>query len=166
MEFEHVVKEDLGSFGGCGGGSGGDEVDHLGKGIYKDNNGIKSRLGAGQLGDEVHGDLFPWLGWDGEWLEEASRRLLACLDALAGVTGLHIVPYVIVESGPVEKSMYRFEGTFYAWVSSNGDVMMVMQDLGSEGPPGNANAVEVVQEEVVGGEGVMFEEGGWDAGGD
>jgi hypothetical protein len=76
------------------------------------------------------------------------------------------VSYVIVESGPVEKSVYRFEGTFYAWVSSNGDVMMVMQDLGSEGPPGNANAVEVIHEEVVGGEGVVLEERGWDAGGD
>jgi hypothetical protein len=86
MKSEHVVEKDLHCFRGSGCGSRGDEVDHLGKSINEDDDGIKARLGAWELGDEIHGDLFPWLGWDGEWLEEASWRLLACLDVLAGVT--------------------------------------------------------------------------------
>ena len=64
METEDVVEEDLRSVGGCGGGSCGDEVDHLGERVDEDNDHVKARLGARELHDEVHGDLFPWLRGD------------------------------------------------------------------------------------------------------
>ena len=64
-EFEYSVKEDLCCLWGSGSGSGGNKVDHFQEGVDKDNDGIKSGFGAWQLGDEIHGDLFPWLGRDG-----------------------------------------------------------------------------------------------------
>jgi hypothetical protein len=71
---------------------------------------------------------------------------------------------IVVQSWPVEESVQGFEGAFNARVSCNGGVVVVVEDLGPKGSAGNADTVEVIQEEVVGGEGVMFEEGGGDAG--
>jgi hypothetical protein len=49
-------------------------------------------------------------------------------------------------------------------VSRDGDVVVVVEDLGSEWPPGNAETVMVVHEEFVGGEGVVLEERGGNTG--
>jgi hypothetical protein len=164
MEAEDVVEEDLRGVG-CGGcGSRGNEVDHLGEGIDKDDDGVESRLGTRELRDEVHRDLFPGLWWDWQRLKEAGRRLLAGLDSLAGVARLHVVPDVAVEAGPVADSVEWLEGPLDAWVSRDGDVVVVVEDLGSEWPTGNAEAVVVVHEEFVGWEGVVLEERGGNAG--
>src|SRR3954463_1779621 len=80
VEFEDVVEEDASRVRGRGSGTGGHEVNHLGEGVHKDDDGIKASLGGWELGDEVHGDLFPGNARDRKGLEEASRDLLTCLD--------------------------------------------------------------------------------------
>ena len=64
MEFNNVIKEKSSSVWCSGCSLGGCKVDHFGEGINKDNDGIKSCFGVRQLGDKVHGDLFPWVLWD------------------------------------------------------------------------------------------------------
>src|SRR3954467_10495938 len=80
VEFEDVVEEDASHVRGRGSGTGGYEVNHLGEGVHKDDDGIKASLSDRELGDEVHGDLFPRNAQDRKGLEEASRDLLTCLD--------------------------------------------------------------------------------------
>ena len=57
---------------------------------------------------------------------------------------------VAVEVGPVADSVEGLEGPFDAWVPCDGDVVVVMEDLGSEWPTGNAETVKVIHEEFVG----------------
>ena len=66
------------------------------------------------------------------------------LDALARVTGLDILSYIIVHSRPVEHLVDGCVGSFDALVSCNGGVMMVMEDLGSEFSLGNAQAILII----------------------
>jgi hypothetical protein len=137
MEFEDVVKEDVSRVRGRGSGTGGHEVNHLGEGVHKDDDGIEASLGDRELGDEVHGDLFPGNARDRKGLEEASRDLLTCLDPLAGITGLHIMADIVVHARPVKERVNGSICSFDALVAGNGDVMVVMQDLCMEGAFGD-----------------------------
>ena len=83
MKSEDMIKEQAcGVRSSCCGGCW-CEVSHLGKSVNEHYNCIKSSLGLGKLDDEVHGDLFPWVCQDGQWLEESTWYLLTGFDALA-----------------------------------------------------------------------------------
>jgi hypothetical protein len=76
------------------------------------------------------------------------------------------VSHIAIEAGPVAYSVEGFKSALDAWVSCNGDVMVVMDDLGPEGSTRNAQAVSVIHEELVGREGIVLKEGGGNAGHD
>jgi hypothetical protein len=158
MEFEDVVEEEAGHVGSSGSGMGGHEVNHLGESVHKDNNGIEASLGDRELGDEVHGDLFPRGARDGKGLQETSRDLLTCLDPLTRITGLHVMTDVVVHVGPVKERVDGSVCLLNALMSGDGGVMVVMEDLCTEGAFGDAETVLVIAEGTVGGETVMFQE--------
>src|SRR4051812_14676634 len=163
MEFEDVVKENVSGVWGHGGGTSGYEVDHFGEGVHEDNNGIKASLGDRELGDEVHGDLFPGSAQDGKGLEEACRDLLTCLDPLAGITGLYIMADIIIHAGPIEERMNSGICSFDALVTSDGGVMMVVEDLCTEGALGDAEMVLVIAKGTIEAKTVVFQERGRDS---
>src|SRR3954470_8462395 len=141
MKLEDVVEEEAGHVGSSGGGMGGHEVNHLGESVYKDNNGIEACLGDRELGDEVHGDLFPRGARDGKGLQEASRDLLTCLDPLTRIAGLHVMADVVVHARPVKERVDGSICSLNALVSGDRGVMVVVEDLCTEGAFGDAETV-------------------------
>ena len=74
MEFEDVGEEERGKNRGIDDGGGGEEATHLGEAVHNGEDGIMAKCCSTEGYDEVHGDASPWLGGDGERLEEAGVR--------------------------------------------------------------------------------------------
>src|SRR5436305_15277625 len=110
MKLEDGVKEYPGSVWCSGGGPGGSEMNHLGECVDKYNNGIKPCFGLWKLRDKVHGDLFPGLLWNWQWLEKSCRNLLTRFDPLTRVTGFDILTHFIVHPRPIKRSEERRVG--------------------------------------------------------
>ena len=86
---------------------------------------------------------------------------MASLDALAGITRLNVLSYIVIHSRPIEHSVDSGIGAFDALVSSDGGVMMIVEDLGSEFSSRNAQPVLVIVKVAFLIYGVMSEERGW-----
>jgi hypothetical protein len=83
MEFENVREKESGESRSVDIGGGGDEVAHLGEAVHYGEDGVMALRGGWEGGDEVHGNAFPWLGWNWERLEQAGDALMTRLHHLA-----------------------------------------------------------------------------------
>ena len=77
---EDVSKEELGNFRSGYRRRGRNEVNMLGKAVHNHEDGVVVALGFRQVGDEVHRNLFPSIGWDWQGFSSpAAARLVDLL---------------------------------------------------------------------------------------
>ena len=81
---------------------GGNEVNTLGKAVHNHKDRIKVALGLGQVGDEIHRDLFPSCLWGGEWLEKSGDGTVGWLIPLASLAVGDILLDILLQSWPEE----------------------------------------------------------------
>ena len=67
---------------------------------------------------------------------------------------------IVVHPGPIEERVNGSIGSFNSLMSSNGGIMMVVEDLGSKGTFGDAEVVEVIVKDSIRAQAVVSQQRG------
>ena len=100
MEVKNRGEKLLGNVGSSVRGMSWGEVNHLGKTVNKDSDGIETRGGARKMGNEVHRNGTPRSFWDGERLEKAIRAFGRGFVSLALGTGGNVFLHIFKHPRP------------------------------------------------------------------
>ena len=106
----------------------GNEVAHLRESVHDNQYGIKACLCFGQLDNKVHANICPLVCWYLKRLQEACSSLSIALVLLTLVTRVHIFFSFLADAGPPEMSADSMVGLFCTHMSSNRDIMELVQN--------------------------------------
>src|SRR5271168_5199120 len=108
------------------------KVGSFGETVSENYNGIMSLFCQWQLYNEIHGDLFPAIGRCCQGLQKSSRMLITWFISLTGITRLNIFLDILSHLWPVVESGGSFYSFVYSQMSSDLNIVMFSQDVGSQ----------------------------------
>jgi hypothetical protein len=104
------------------------EVDHLGKPVHNNHDGIIAFRCLREISDEIHGNISPRTIRIGQRLKQTSLRLIGRLIALARVTCFHICMNIITHCRPPIMTPDKRESLVTAHVTSIGCIMTLLKN--------------------------------------